>query len=111
MILERLCRFYSLVFFPPFLLHVYFLLSYTTKKWGYPSIFKTARIALKRAGIGSKFLSGVFFPGASNRWLLNVGIGSRGPIPALFKSTGIGPGTFKPGFGVFTCVGTVFMKM
>ena len=33
----------------------------TTKKWGYPSIFKTPRIALKSGGIGSKFLSQRFF--------------------------------------------------
>ena len=34
---------------------------YTTKKWGYPNVFKTAGIALKSAGIGSKFLSRHFF--------------------------------------------------
>ena len=33
----------------------------TTKKWGYPSVFKSARIALKSTGIGSKFLSRHFF--------------------------------------------------
>jgi len=33
----------------------------TTKKWGYPSICKTARIALKNAGIGQKCLSLRFF--------------------------------------------------
>ena len=34
---------------------------YTTKKWGYPNVFKTAGIALKSAEIGSKFLSRRFF--------------------------------------------------
>ena len=34
---------------------------HTTKKWGYPSVFKTAGIALKAAGIGSKFLSQRYF--------------------------------------------------
>ena len=35
--------------------------AYTTKKWGYPNVFKTAGIALKSTGIGSKFLSQRFF--------------------------------------------------
>ena len=35
--------------------------AYTTKKWGYPNVFKIAGIALKSAGIGSKFLSQCFF--------------------------------------------------
>ena len=34
----------------------------TTKKWGYPSVFKSAGIALKSIGIGSKFLSRRFKP-------------------------------------------------
>ena len=59
----------------------------TTKKWGYPSIFKTIGIAPKSAGIRSKFLSRRFFsrrfkpPG--NECGYRVAI----PVPALFKST------------------------
>ena len=42
--------------------HIFYILAYpTTKKWGYPSIFKTAGIALKSARIGSEFLSRRFF--------------------------------------------------
>ena len=52
-----------------------------------------------------------FFPGASDRRFLNVGIGSCEPVPALLKSAGIGPGAFKPCSGVFKSAGTAFMKM
>ena len=45
-----------------------------------------------------------FFPNASDRRFLNVGIGSCEPVPALFKSVEIGPGVFKS-------TGTAFMKM
>ena len=37
------------------------LVQCTTKKRGYPSVFKSAGIAPKSAGIGSKFLSRRFF--------------------------------------------------
>ena len=61
------------------------------QKGGYPSIFKTAGIALESARIGSKFPSQhFFFPGASNRCAMNVGIGFARPVPALFKSAGKG---------------------
>ena len=52
----------------------------TTKKRDYPSVLKSAGIAPKSAGIRSKFLSRRFFPGASDRRFLNVGIGSCGPV-------------------------------
>ena len=67
----------------------------TKKKWGYPSVLKTTGIAPKCAGIGSKFLSQRFFPGASNRRGLNVEIGSPDLYQRLgttYESAGIGCG-------------------
>ena len=79
--------------------HIFFLFSiqrYTTKKQGYPSVLKTAGIAPESAGIGSKLLSLCFKP---PRFECRNRI--TGPIPALFKSTGIGPSTFQTMFQRF----------
>ena len=57
-------------------------MSHTTKKRGYPSFLKTAGIAPKSAGIGSKFLSQHFF---SRRF--ECGYRVARPVLALFKST------------------------
>ena len=56
---------------------------YTTKKRGYPSVFKSAGIAPKSAGIGSKFLSRRFFS-------RECGYRVARPVPALFKNAGKG---------------------
>ena len=74
-------------------------------------LWQIVKVQIQSAGIRSKFLSRRFFPGASDCRFLNVGIGSCGPVPALFKSPGIGPGAFKPCSGVFKSVETAFMKM
>ena len=47
--------------------------SFTTKKRGYPSVFKSAGIAPKSAGIGSKFLSRRFFSRRSRPPLFECG--------------------------------------
>ena len=55
----------------------------TTKKQGYPSVFKSTGIAPKSAGIGFFFLSWRFF---SRRF--ECGNWATGPVPALLKALG-----------------------
>ena len=62
----------------------------TTKKRGYPSVFKTAGIAPKSAGIGSKFLSRRFFSRRFKPPGNECGYRVARPIPALFKNAGKG---------------------
>ena len=75
------------------------------KKWGYPSICKTARIAPKSVGIGSKCLSQCFFPGASNCRAVTVGIGSPDLYQRFSKALRQVQELFRPCSSVFTCVG------
>ena len=62
----------------------------TTKKRGYPSVFKTAGTAPKSAGIGSKFLSRRFFSRRFKPLGNECGYRVSRPVPALFKSAGKG---------------------
>ena len=62
----------------------------TTKKRGYPSVFKTAGIAPKSAGIGSKFLSQHFFSWRFKPLGNECGYRVARPVLALFKSAGKG---------------------
>ena len=62
----------------------------TTKKRGYPSVFKSAGIAPKSAGIGSKFLSRRFFSRRFKPLGNECGYRVARPIPALFKNAGKG---------------------
>ena len=61
----------------------WYFITITTKKRGYPSILKSAGIAPKSAGIGSKFLSRRFFSRRIRPPLFECGDGLCGPIPAL----------------------------
>ena len=69
-------------------LFCFFLLHY--KKRGYPSVFKTAGIALKSAGIGSKFLSRRFLSRRFKPPGNECGYRVARPVPALFKNAGKG---------------------
>ena len=66
----------------------------TTKKGGYPSVLKIAGIALKSAGIGSKFLSQRFLSRRLKPPRFECRNRVAGPVPALFKSARIGPRAF-----------------
>ena len=69
----------------------------TTKKTGLSQCFeKRWDSPKKRRDMVKIPIPTFFFPSASDRRFLNVGIGSCEPVPALFKSAGIGPGAFKP---------------
>ena len=67
----------------------------TTKKQGYPSVFKSAGIdlksagiALKSAGIGLFFLSRRFFSRRFKPPGNECGNRANGPVPALLKALG-----------------------
>ena len=68
----------------------YMLFVVTTKKGGYPSVFKSAGIAPKSAGIGSKFLSRRFFSRRFKPPGNECGYRVARPVPALFKNAGKG---------------------
>ena len=68
--------------------NIYIYICYTTKKQGYPSVFKTAEIAPESAGIGSKFLSRRFFSRRVKPPRNECGYRVAGPVPTLFKSAG-----------------------
>ena len=65
------------------------------KKWGYPSVLKTARIAPEGAGIGSKFLSRRFFSWRFKPPQFECRYRVAGPVSELFKSVGRGIQVFQ----------------